>query len=203
MIRAVFFDFGGVIARLDRKAMRRLETDYGLPSNGLLKALYGTPEWRRAEIGRGSERRWMEAAARALEEMAGRPLPGVQELASQIWRGLDESVVQLARQLRGPYGVGLISNSTKRLEKQLLGRNGVRDLFDVVVNSARVGVAKPDVRIYHHAAERIGVEPPACLHIDDLEDNVRGARDAGFQAIHHRGDYAALERELRALGVHW
>jgi putative hydrolase of the HAD superfamily len=73
----------------------------------------------------------------------------------------------------------------------------------VVVNSARVGVAKPDKRIFHVAAERMGVEPAACLHIDDLWPNVQGAREAGFQAIHYDGDFPSLERELRSLGVAW
>jgi len=41
------------------------------------------------------------------------------------------------------------------------------------------------------------------VHIDDLAHNVEGARQAGFYGIHHRGDYAALERELRLLGVEW
>ena len=111
--------------------------------------------------------------------------------------------MRLVQRLRGRYRVGLLSNSTKRLEKQLLDRNGIREMFEVVVNSARVGVAKPDVRIYHHAARLFELEPSACVHIDDFEDNVRGAREAGFQAIHHGGEYAELERELRALGVEW
>jgi putative hydrolase of the HAD superfamily len=203
LIEAIFFDFGGVVGQLNREMVKQLECDYGLPKNGLFKALYGTPEWRAAEIGRGSEKKWLEAAARTLEEMASRPAPSLQEIASQIWGGHDANVVRLVRRLRGHYRVGLLSNSTKRLEKQLLDRDGIRTMFHVVINSARVGVAKPDARIYHRAAEMIGAEPAACIHIDDLEDNVRGARDAGFAAIHHQGDYAALERELRALGVEW
>ena len=204
MIEAIFFDFGGVVGQLNREMVKQLESDYGLPKNGLFKALYGTPEWRAAEIGKGSQKKWLEAAARALEEMANTRKPaGVQEIASQIWGGHDEDVVRLIQRLNGRYLVGMLSNSTKRLEKQLLDRDGIRSMFDVVINSARVGVAKPDVRIYRKAAEMIGAEPAACIHIDDLEDNVRGARDAGFAAIHHQGDYAALERELRALGVEW
>src|SRR3989442_5854681 len=148
-IRAIFFDFGGVVGVLNRDMVVQLEEDYGLPKNGLFKALYGTPEWRKAEVGRGSQKAWFEAADRALEEMAGRPTPGIQEIASQIWGGHDEDVVSLVNRLRGRYRVGLLSNSTKRLEKQLLDRNGVREMFEVVVNSARVGGAKPDARIYH------------------------------------------------------
>ena len=49
----------------------------------------------------------------------------------------------------------------------------------------------------------MGVEPAACVHIDDDVANVEGARRAGFQGVHHDGDCAMLERNLRSLGVEW
>lgn len=200
-IRAVFFDFGGVIARLDREEIRRMEERYGLPQGSVLRTLYASPEWLEAQVGRLPDQEWLEAAGRRLDELAGRPIPGIRREWQRIWRTLDERVVDLARRLRRSYRIGLLSNSTRRLEGELLGPTGLGDLFDVVVNSARVGIAKPDVRIYRLAAERIGAEPTACVHIDDLPANVEGAREAGFHAVHYRGDYSALERELRALGV--
>ena len=203
MIRAVFFDFGGVIGRLDRVEIRRMETRYGLPEGGLLQALYGTPEWNEAQVGRLPEVQWLEAVARKLDELAGRPIPGIREEWVQMWNHLDRDVLQLVARLKPSYKVGVLSNSTLRLEKELLQANGIFDLFDAVVNSARVGVAKPDVRIYEIAARSVGVEPQACVHIDDLPHNVEGAREAGFSAVHYAGDYPALERELRALGVDW
>lgn len=200
-IRAVFFDFGGVIGRLDREEMRRLEAGYGLPEGAILRALYGIPEWKEVEVGRGSEEAWLEAVGRKLDEFAGRPIPGIRTEWARVWRGLNTDVVQLAEGLKASYRVGLISNSTRRLEKELLEENGIGHLFDVVINSARVGVAKPDPRIYQLAAERIGDSPSACLHIDDLLPNVEGARQAGFQAIRYTGDFTALVGELRGLGV--
>ena len=200
-IEAVFFDFGGVIARLDRDELRRLEERYGLPQGAVLRSFYGIPEWNEVEVDRLSEEAWLEAVGGKLDELAGRPIPGIRQEWGRIWGNLDRDVVRLAERLKSSYRVGLISNSTKRLENELLGRNGIRDLFDVVINSARVGVAKPDPRIYHLAAEQIGAQPSRCLHIDDLQDNVRGAQAAGFRAIHYRGDYPALEQDLRSLGV--
>lgn len=203
MIRAVFFDFGGVIARLDREEMARLEAKYGLPSGALWDSLYGIPEWQALRVGRGSEEEWLEAVGRRLDELAGRPIPGIREDWAQVWRGLDEEILRLMRALRGRYRVGLISNATLRLDEELREHHRIDHLFDIIVNSARVGVAKPDVRIYRLAAERLGVEPPACVHIDDLVPNVQGARQAGFHALHYTGDYPSLERDLRALGVEW
>ncbi len=202
-VRAIFFDFGGVIARLDRGLLAELEVRHGLPKGSFIKALYAIPEWRAAEIGEGTEEAWMAAVRRKLDEFAGRPLPDIRSEWAVMWRTLDADVLRLIEQLGGRYDVGLISNSTPRLEGELRDRHKIDGLFKVIVNSALVGIAKPDARIYQLAAERMGVEPSACVHIDDLARNVEGAREAGFQAILHEGDYATLERELRSLGVQW
>ncbi len=202
-VRAVFFDFGGVIARLDRELLAAFEQRHGLPGGSFLKALYTIPEWKALEIGEGTEDVWMEAAKRKLDEFAGRTLPDMSEERATMWRTLDKDVVGLAQQLAARYDVGVLSNATPRLESELNDYHKLDGVFRVIVNSSRVGVAKPDERIYRLAAERMGVEPSACVHIDDLAHNVEGARQAGFYGIHHRGDCAALERELRSLGVEW
>ncbi len=202
-VRAVFFDFGGVIARMDSGLLAEFEARHGLPERSMLKALYGIPEWKAVEVGEGTEEAWLEAVKLKLDELAGRRLPDISEERSTMWRTLDEDVVRLIERLGPRYGVGLISNATDRLESELRDYHKIEGLFKVIVNSWRVKVAKPDARIYHLAAERMGVEPSACVHIDDLTQNVEGAREAGFQGIHHRGDYAALETDLRSLGVEW
>jgi putative hydrolase of the HAD superfamily len=202
-VRAIFFDFGGVVVRLDRELLAAFEGRHGLPRGSFLRALYTIPEWKAAEVGQGSEDAWMEAAKRKLDEFAGRVLPEIGEERATMWRTLDEDVVRLIQRLRPRYGVGLISNATDRLDGELRHYHKIDGLFDVIVNSWQVGVAKPDVRIYQLAAEQMGVEPSACVHIDDLAHNVEGARRAGFHGIHHRGDYGALERELRSLGIKW
>jgi putative hydrolase of the HAD superfamily len=199
----VFFDFGGVIARLDREMLAAFERRHSLEPGSFLRALYTIPEWKALEIGEGTEDIWMEAAKRKLDEFAGRTLPDMSEERATMWRTLDQDVVGLAQQLAARYDVGVLSNATPRLESELNDYHKLGDVFKVIVNSSRVGVAKPDRRIYRLAAERMGVEPSACVHIDDLAHNVDGARQAGFYGIHYKGDYAILEQELRSLGVEW
>ncbi len=204
MIHAVFFDFGGVIGAIDHQEMRRLEGRYGLPEGGLWQAMYGTPEWHALRVGSGSEEAWVEAIRRTVDELAGRRVSDdIQHEWVKCWRGLDRDVVALAERLRGRYRVGMISNATLKLEDELRDVHRIHHVFDIIVNSARVGMAKPDVRIFHLAAERAGVEPAGCVHVDDLLQNVRGAEEAGFRAVHYEGDCPALERSLWSLGVEW
>ena len=204
MIEAVFFDFGGVVACLDHEEMARIEGRHGLPERGLWRAMYETAEWQALRIGQGTEEAWVGAITRELDALAGRPVgDGVREEWLAVWRGLDAAVMSLIDGLRGRYRVGMISNATLGLEDELRDHHKIHDLFDIIVNSARVGFAKPDARIFHHAAASLGLLPSACVHVDDLPHNVAGARDAGFHAVHYEGDGAALGRELRALGVEW
>ena len=80
--------------------------------------------------------------------------------------------------------------------------HGILDLFDDVVCSADVGLAKPDPRVYALAASRLRLEPGECVFIDDLAGNVEAARAAGMLAVHflvYEGH--DLEAQLAELGV--
>jgi putative hydrolase of the HAD superfamily len=201
-IQAVCFDYGGVLARLDRQEMAHIEDRYGLPRGGLWHALFEIPEWHEVAVGRGSEQEWLTRVLDKLTELAGQPIPEIGQEWQRIWKGIDDEVVSLARKLRSRYKVGMISNATKNLEDMLEHQHGIIDLFDVIINSARVGLVKPDPRIYYLAAERLAVPISACVFTDDLVANVEAARAVGMQAFEFQGA-AHLESELKALGVEW
>ncbi len=201
-VRAIFFDFGGVIVRMGREIRAGIEARQGLPKGGFMRAITELPEWKAAEVGKGTEEAFLEAMKRKLDGM-GVKLPfDIEDAWSMMWRTLDADILRLIELLGARYDVGVLSNATLRLDDELREQK-IDGLFKVIVNSSRVGMGKPDARIYHLAAEWMGVEPSACVHIDDDEHNVQAARDAGFYGIHHQGDCAVLERELRSLGLEW
>src|SRR5713101_24065 len=105
-IEAIFFDFGGVVARFDREAVRRMEERHGLGGGDLLKTVYGIPEWEEVQVGRLPDDVWLAAVRRKFDELAGRPVPDLMEEWRHMWSGLDADVVALAEQLRGRYRVG-------------------------------------------------------------------------------------------------
>ncbi|WP_306459789.1 HAD-IA family hydrolase [Streptomyces sp. Ag109_G2-15] len=94
--------------------------------------------------------------------------------------------MDLLTRVRDVASVALVSNGTTRLEQDL-ARQGLDSLAHTVVNTARIGVAKPDPRVYSIAAERVGAAAERCLFIDDTEANVTAAREAGMAALHYRG----------------
>jgi epoxide hydrolase-like predicted phosphatase len=71
-------------------------------------------------------------------------------------------------------------------------------LFDAVVISGRVGMRKPDAEIFRHTAGLLGLDPGACVMVDDLPQNVRGAVAAGMVAVQHT-DVDSTRAELEVL----
>lgn len=85
-------------------------------------------------------------------------------------------------ELKSNYKIGMLSNvAANRLEELFLPEDIA--LFDDIILSFMVGLAKPDTRIYNLAAQRLGVRPNECLFVDDREKYVVGARAASMEAV--------------------
>ena len=200
-IRGLIFDFGGVISNMRWDVARKLEEEHGLERGIIFRTIYDNDDWRAVQVGRGDVDGWREGAQRRLEEAAGRPLPPLH----QQWRetiGLIKENVELIRTLRPPYQTAILSNADITLEERIRDGLGIDHLFDTIVCSAVVGIAKPDPSIYRLTAERLSLPPEECLFIDDLEGNVTAAQEVGMTGVHyrvHRGD--DLKAQLAELGV--
>jgi epoxide hydrolase-like predicted phosphatase len=108
---------------------------------------------------------------------AGRPVPAMYELV----RGLRRKGLRTA----------LLSNSWG---PSGYAREDFPELFDAVVISAEVGMRKPELRIFRHAAQELGVPPETCVFIDDVEANVDAAISCGMTGIHHTDPAATVAR---------
>jgi len=193
--RAVIFDFGGVIWNMGWAAARALETAHGLPEGSLHATLYGGDAWSRVERGRGDRDAWLAGAHDALEQLAGRPLPPLHA----EWRALQAPIrenIDLVRALRPRHRTGILSNADATLRERLGKVIGIADLFDDIVCSAEVGLAKPEPEIYALACARLGLPPGACVFVDDHAPNVTAAAAAGLRAVLYRVDRGD---DLRAL----
>jgi glucose-1-phosphatase len=182
MIRAIVFDWGGVILRTVEPGWRRAwDARLGLEPGSVSRLFFDSDAWRRAQLGQASEdEAWTSVGARlSLSPEA------LVELRHDFWAGdqLDDELVQFIRSLRPRFKVGLLSNFAASL-RPLLAQCNVIDAFDAIVISGEEGVVKPAVRIYQVAAERLGVPIAGCLFVDDFVENIEGARRTGMQALH-------------------
>lgn len=180
---------------------RDLDQAHGLPRLSVFETLYRNTTWEAIERGRGDRQAWLAAAHRTLEERAGRSLPPLHE----EWRAsqrLIEPNLELARDLAPAYKLAILSNADLTLRDRLEHEMKIHHLFDDIVCSAEVGMAKPEAGIYALAAERLGFEPGECVFVDDLDTNVEAARQVGMQAVLFRADKGDdLRRQLAAIGI--
>ena len=85
--------------------------------------------------------------------------------------------------LKAKYKLGVINNGTRFTLPMFNARFDIEAHFDQFINSAVEGLEKPDERIYNLTCERLEVDPLRCLFMDDLLENVEGARKVGMRTI--------------------
>ena len=195
-IHAVIFDWGGVLMRTADHGFRLAwDARLGLEPGSMEQLVFGSAEWKQAQVGRLSEQAvW--ASLRARLNLSPEALA---ELRHDFWAGdqLDEELIALIRGLRPRFKTALLSNFPASL-RALLTELGLTDTFDAIIISGEAGVVKPNAQIYHLAAERLGVPTGDCLFVDDFVENIVGARAAGMQALHFAPVETAMS-ELRRM----
>ncbi|MER5639822.1 HAD-IA family hydrolase [Kitasatospora sp. NPDC002227] len=197
---AVLCDLDGVIRFFDHGEVERLARAAGLADGAVWGAAFGGELGQRLVLGEVDRPQWVaQIAGRLGEVMAA---PAAEELARAFAYSparADAEAVALLRRARAHVPVLLVTNATVWLEEDLAAL-GLTDLADQVVNSARVGHAKPDQRIYRLAAERAGTTPDRCLFVDDRAENTEAAAALGMRTALHRSpaDLAAALAPLWA-----
>ena len=147
---------------------RELDRVHDLPRSSVFETLYRTEAWHAVERGTGDLEAWREEAHRALEARAGRPLPRLHE----EWRRAQTAIapnLELVRALRPGYKLSILSNADRSLRGRLEHELGIHHLFDDIVCSAEVGMAKPERAVFDLACERLGLPAAACVFVDDHE----------------------------------
>jgi putative hydrolase of the HAD superfamily len=104
-------------------------------------------------------------------------------------------MIELMAQLRTEgYRMALLTNNVREWESRWRSLAPIDDIFETVVDSAFVGMRKPDREIYELTVQRLGVPAEECLFIDDFERNCDGARAVGMHAVVYRdAEQAVLE----------
>lgn len=202
-IRAVLFDIGGVLTSSPVVAIReyalREGIDYSVLGPMIADHDRAWSRWERSEI---SSAQFLEAFEREGRERGITfSARGVMDAAFGGQAARPE-MINVVRFLRGRVRLGAITNNVIR-EEQALERERpfvMEELFEVVIESSKVGLRKPDPRIYHLACESLGVTPPESAFLDDIGANLKGARALGMTTIRVDHTLSAIEELEAALG---
>jgi len=190
-IKAIITDYGGVLVKMvDETPRHRLAEKVGVPLKEIYRLIFDTDSAIQATLGEITCDQHWENVRAALKV----PSPELPAFIRQFWSadGLNIVMINALRSLRSNYKVGLLSNAADDLRSVLVDRWKIDGLFDDMVISAEVHLAKPDRRIYQQACERLDVLPNEAVFIDDMRENVEGARQAGLHAIQYQNDEQVL-----------
>ncbi len=195
-IKAVLFDFGGVLAEEGfRDGLKAIATRQGLDPEAVHRAGMETVYDSGYVLGKGTEAdfwRLMRERAR----LRGRDEELTNEILSRFVVRPD--MLKLAGALRSQRLLtAILSDQTDWLD-QLDARAHFSRAFDYVFNSYRLGKGKRDATLFDDIVQQLAIRPPQAVFIDDAPDNVARAQACGLRALLYR-DRERLEMELGAI----
>jgi putative hydrolase of the HAD superfamily len=190
MVEAVIFDFGGVMTTSPFEAFARFERERGYPAdiirntNAANHLENAWAKFERAEIDLDTFDRLFAEESLAL---GGAAVSG-REVLPLLAGDLRPEMVEALRRIKSECKTGCITNN---LPANAIGSQSGRSfyvaevmaLFDHVIESAKIGLRKPDPRIYQMMIEALGVNPTDCVYLDDLGVNLKPARALGMTTI--------------------
>jgi putative hydrolase of the HAD superfamily len=198
MIKAVLFDVGGVITTSPFESFARYEREQGLPDGFIRKLNSTNPDtnaWAHLERNDVSFQEFcdlFEAEARA----AGGELKAI-EVMQCLAGDVRPEMVEAVRRCHERLKTGMLTNNW-RAEDEGGRLDTLLPLFDIVIESSKAGVRKPDPRFYEMACEQLAIEPSEAVFLDDLGINLKPARALGMTTIKVVDPHDAL-RELEAV----
>lgn len=179
MIKSIVFDIGGVFLHPSHThhedLWKKVEIDDPAAGDN---AMFGDELWDAYKRGGMTEQEYWQRLIRVLPaNYAG----SWSELCALFEHSveLDTDLVELTRRLKSNYRIHALSNAGAELERRLKHYN-IEDLFEQVINSYYVKMAKPDEAIYRYMSEQAQEKPEHILFVDDKERNTRVADTLGF-----------------------
>ena len=208
MIEAVIWDFGGVFTTSPFEAFARYELEKGLPKD-FIRTINATnhennawARFERAELDIGGFDEAFAAEARA----RGYHVPGA-DVLPLLAGDFRPEVIEALRRVKGSLKTGCITNNMPSnaaggaASGRTIYSREIMELFDVVIESSKVGIRKPDPRIYKMMCEALAVEPSACVYLDDLGVNLKPARAIGMTTIKVESGPQAIAELEAATGL--
>ncbi|WP_167767461.1 HAD-IA family hydrolase [Bradyrhizobium frederickii] len=206
-IEAVIFDFGGVLTSSPFEAFARFETARGLPldiirrTNAANHLENAWAKFERAEVDIETFDQLFAEESRALgAEVRGR------EVLPLLQGDLRPEMVEALKRIKAQFKTGCITNNLPaNAIGSLTGRSlyiaEVMVLFDHVIESAKIGLRKPDPRIYALMVDTLRVDPKNCVYLDDLGVNLKPAREMGMTTIKVTSGAQAIAELEKATGL--
>lgn len=209
-IQAVIWDFGGVLTSSPFEAFNRFEAERGLPKDFIRQVNSTNPDsnawalFERSDISLDVFDEKFSEEAKAL----GGAVTG-REVVSLLSGDIRPAMVTALKRCKEHFKVGCITNNVSagkgagmaRSQDKATAVADVMALFDHVIESSKIGMRKPDPRIYEMACETLGVDANKSIYLDDLGINLKPARALGMTTIKVLNGEQALKELEAAVGL--
>ena len=206
-IRAVLWDFGGVILSSPFEAFNTYEDARGLPRDIIRRVNATNPDsnaWALLERSEVSPAEFDSLFARESEAL-GHRIPGADVLALLSGDIRPAMVAALDAVIAAGYLTACLTNNVVSREAPADDRavavREVMDRFHHVVESSKVGCRKPEPRFYEIACDLLGVSPAECVFLDDLGINLKPAAAMGKRTVKVGEPGAAITELSSILGI--
>ena len=193
MIRAVFWDFGGVITSSPFDSFNIYEKEHKIPKDFIRTINSTNPHvnaWAKLERDEIDQEEFDSLFAAESKKM-GYAIPGKEVLA--LLKGqIRPEIVNALRTIKDKLIQGCLTNNIQPMEDQQLEKNNsaisgahqeIMKLFDFVFESSKENVRKPDPNFYKLACQRGNVKPNEVIFLDDLGINLKPAKALGMKTI--------------------
>lgn len=210
MFKAVLWDFGGVITSSPFEAFNRFESEHNLPKDFIRGINATNPEtnaWAQLESSQVSVEEFDELFAREARDK-GHEIRGKQVL--ELLSGdIRPEMVSALKRIKQDHAIGCITNNVNTGEGPGMARSEnkasaiaeIMSLFEIVVESSKVGIRKPNPAIYELACEQMDIKPDQAVYLDDLGINLKPARALGMTTIKVFSADQALDELEQHLGL--
>ena len=206
MIKAVFWDFGGVITSSPFESFNKYETEKNLPKD-FLRLINSTNSdsnaWAKLER---SEVDLDEFNDLFLDESRklGHPIPG-KEVIALLKGEVRPQMISALKSIKDRLVLACLTNNIQAMDKEFEGNvsasgkhDEVMQLFDFVIESSKVNLRKPDPDFYLLACKKAKISPDEAIFLDDLGINLKPAKELGMKTIKVIDPDVALD-ELQSL----
>ena len=209
-IKAILWDFGGVITSSPFEAFNRYENQHGIPVDFIRRVNATNPEsnaWARFESSRITPDEF-DIAFEEETRRAGHPIRG-RTVIDMLSGDVRPRMIDVLKVCRQHYRIACLTNNVKSGEGPGMARTAqsarqvqeAMALFEFVLESSKEGIRKPDPRFYLRACERLKVDPGQTVFLDDLGVNLKSARELGITTIKVTGEVQAISDLSNILNI--
>jgi len=196
MIKAIIFDYGGVLsAEASLSSFGAIYAPkFGKNPEDFNKLIF--ENWDHARVNNINSKLFWKNLANFIEID-----PNSLRKDFMDFFGFREEVFELIKKIKkNRYKLGLLSNQIEDWLEEIIENHKLNQTFDAIVTSYKSKIAKPDISIFKEIVEKLNVKPTECIYIDDMDKNIPPAKQLGMKTILFR-DNKQLIKELKDLGV--